>query len=119
VPFGIGDGLSVGVGSQDRRSLYYATVHAHPLVGGYVGRVPADAERRYEQMPIVGTLLRLSDGRPVAGSPSGFDAPCQYLVVNREMASEALRDYVQTLPLDRIASDPQRDLYRLNLQTKR
>jgi hypothetical protein len=119
VPFGIGDGLSVGVGSQDRRSLYYATVHSHPLVGGYVGRIPADAERRYEQMPIVGTLLRLSDGRPDTGSPSAFDGPCQYLVVNRETASQALRDYVQKLPMDRIASDHQRDLYRLNLQTKR
>src|SRR4029079_9914724 len=35
VPFGIGDGLSAGIGSQDRRALYYATVHTHPLVGGY------------------------------------------------------------------------------------
>jgi len=70
-------------------------------------------------MPIVGTLLRLSDGRPDTGAPSGLDGPCQYLVVNRETASQALRDYVQKLPLDRIASDPQRDLYRLNPQAKR
>jgi hypothetical protein len=119
VPFGIGDGLSVGAGSQDRRSLYYATVHAHPLVGGYIGRIPADAERRYEEMPIVGTLLRLSNGRPDTGSPSGLDGPCEYLIVNRETASQALRDYVQKLPLDRIASDHQRDLYRLNPQAKR
>jgi hypothetical protein len=119
VPFGIGDGLSVGVGSQDRRSLYYATLHAHPLVGGYVGRLPADAERRYEQMPIVGTLLRLSDGRLDAGSPSAADSPCRYLVVNRDVASRALRDYVQKLPLERLASDSQRDLYRVNLQSAR
>jgi hypothetical protein len=27
------------VGSQDHAVLYYATVHAHPLVGGYVSRM--------------------------------------------------------------------------------
>ncbi len=114
VPFGIGDGLSVGVGSQDRSALYYATVHAHPLVGGYIGRMPVDAARRYEQMPLVGTLLRLSDGRPDASRPPDVDeAPCRYLVVNRATTSPALRAYVQQLPLERISGDQERDLYRI------
>lgn len=114
VPFGIGDGLSVGVGSQDRSALYYATVHAHPLVGGYIGRMPVDAARRYEQMPLVGTLLRLSDGRPDASMPPDVDeAPCRYLVVNRATTSPALRAYVQQLPLERISGDQERDLYRI------
>ena len=64
-------------------------------------------------MPIVGTLLRLSDGRPDTGSPSGLDGPCQYLIVNRETASQRCADYVQKLPLDRIASDHQRRLVSL------
>ncbi len=113
VPFGIGDGLSAGIGSQDRRALYYATVHAHPLVGGYIGRMPANAANRYEEMPMVGSLLRLSDGRPDPGSSSVAEGPCQYIVVNREEASQALRTYIGRLPLDRIASDPARDLYRV------
>src|SRR5206468_1942286 len=63
LPLGIGDGLSGGVGSQDRRTLYYATLHGHPIVGGYVGRMREDAEALYRQMPIVGDLLALSDER--------------------------------------------------------
>jgi hypothetical protein len=119
VPFGIGDGLSAGVGSQERRALYYATLHAHPLVGGFIGRMPADAEQRYEQMPIVGALLRLSDGRPAERSALVVDSPCQYLVVNRETTSLALRAYIQQLPLERIAGDQERDLYRISLRTAR
>jgi hypothetical protein len=113
VPFGIGDGLGAGIGSQDRRALYYATVHAHPLVGGYIGRMPANAPARYEQMPMVGTLLRLSDGRPDSDSISAANGPCEYLVVNRDAASQALRTYLGRLTLDRIASDQARDLYRV------
>jgi hypothetical protein len=111
VPLGIGDGLGVGIGSQERRVLYYATLHEHPVVGGYVGRMPADAARRYEDMPIVGTLLRLSDGRSGI-DPGQLDAsPCRYLVVNRDAASPALRAFVQKLALDHISSDEGRDLY--------
>jgi hypothetical protein len=117
VPFGIGDGLGIGVGSQERRTLYYATVHEHPLAGGYIGRMPPDAAQRYEQMPIAGTLLRLSDGRPDAGAASIDGTPCRYLVVNRAAASPALRAYVQQLPLDRIGTDQERDLYRVRVGT--
>ena len=89
VPFGIGDGLSTGVGSQDRAALYYATVHEHPLAGGYIGRMPADAARRYEAMAIAATLLRLSDGRADAAPESGVSgSPCAYLVVNRAARSD-------------------------------
>jgi hypothetical protein len=115
VPFGIGDGLSTGVGSQDRAALYYATVHEHPLAGGYIGRMPADAARRYEAMAIAGTLLRLSDGRADAAPESGVSgSPCAYLVVNRAAASSALRAYVERLPVERIGGDTERDLYRVN-----
>jgi hypothetical protein len=115
VPFGVGDGLSVGTGSQDRRILFYATQHEHPLVGGYIGRMPVDAAQRYADMPLVGALLRLSDGRPAAAAvlPAGSEPPCRYLVVNRAAISVALRSYVEHLPADRIAADEERDLYRL------
>ena len=71
VPFGIGDGLSVGVGSQDRRVLFYATQHEHPLAGGYIGRMPADAEKQYLGMPITGPLLRAGGVMPRSGSKHG------------------------------------------------
>jgi hypothetical protein len=112
VPFGIGDGLSVGVGAQDRRMLYYATLHEHPLAGGYIGRMPADAADRYSKLPVAATLLQLSDGGGSAFLPQG-ESPCRYLVVNRAASSAALRAYVASLRPDRLASDESRDLYQL------
>jgi hypothetical protein len=118
VPFGIGDGLGPGAGSQDRRILFYATIHAHPLAGGYIGRMPADAEQRYEALPMTSTLLRLSrraDERreeprtEIRGAPD----PCRYLVVNRVTAPASLQGYVASLPVERLASDDSRDVYRL------
>jgi hypothetical protein len=111
VPFGIGDGLSAGVGSQERRALYYATMHEHPLAGGYIGRMPSDAAHRYERMAIAGDLLRLSDGRTNVRAAGDDDGPCRYLVVNRSAISEPLRAYLEQLPLRRIESDAERDLY--------
>jgi hypothetical protein len=117
VPFGIGDGLSRGVGSQDRRILYYATLHEHPLVGGYIGRMPAGTHERYEQIPLTNSLLRLSSGQaisPQAQTPSATDEPpCRYLVVNRAMSSTALIDFIRGLPVERMSKSENRDLYRL------
>jgi hypothetical protein len=114
VPFGIGDGLSAGVGSQERRALFYATEHQHPLVGGYIGRMPADAADRYRRMPLVGTLLALSDG---SAAPASIDAegasPCRYLVVRRSASSAALLAYVSRLHPKRLMADGDRELYRV------
>jgi hypothetical protein len=112
VPFGIGDGLSTGVGSQQRSVLYYATLHEHPLAGGYIGRMPADAADRYARLPVTAPLLSLSAGAGSAYLPVG-EAPCTYLVVDRMASSAALRAYVSTLRADRIGQDERRDLYRL------
>jgi len=102
------------MGSQERRVLYYATIHEHPLVGGYIGRMPADAAERYEKMPVVGTLLRLSDGRPDSSGPADAGhAVCRYIVLNR-LSSPELRAYVQQLPLELVAGDEERDIYRVH-----
>ncbi len=79
-PFGVGDGLSVGYGAQDRRILFYATQHEHPLVGGYIGRMPVDAAQRYLDMPLVGALLRISNGdsMPAGVMLAGSEQPCKY-----------------------------------------
>ena len=118
VPFGIGDGLSVGFGSQDRRILFYATQHEHPLVGGYIGRMPPRAKERIEGMAIAGPLLALSSNPPAGAAQPGAIAinpreTCRYLVVNRAASPAAVLTYVQQLPAERIASDEARDLYRL------
>jgi hypothetical protein len=114
VPFGIGDGLSVGVGSQERVALYHATLHEHPLAGGYIGRMPADAAERYRRYPLTAALLRLSGDTAAASPVSTSDpAPCRYLVVDRRTSSAELQAYVAQLQVDRIASDEDRDVYRL------
>jgi len=119
VPFGIGDGLSVGVGSRERSVLYYATIHRHPLVGGVVSRMPVDATARYERMAVVGDLLRLSDGRE-AVTPSGPEpSPCRYLVVRDGEGSPALRSYVHHLPLQSIARGEGRELFLLREPVER
>lgn len=114
VPFGIGDGLSTGVGSQERRVMFYATLHEHPLVGGYIGRMPADAAERYRRNPLTATLLHLSGGAAAPSADLNADpSPCRYLVVDRASSPAALQSYVAQLPADRIAADEGRDLYRL------
>jgi hypothetical protein len=114
VPLGIGDGLSGGVGSQERRALFYATEHQHPLVGGYIGRMPADAAEQYARMPVAGALLALSNGMPMPTTDLGDAAsPCRYLVVRRSASSAALLAYVATLRPERLMVDGDRELYRL------
>jgi hypothetical protein len=115
VPMGIGDGLSTGAGSQERRVLYYATLHEHPLVGGFIGRMPSDAMERYRDNPSTATLLRLSESDQTieqTGS-AGMRLPCEYIVVDRNSSSALLREYVESLPVERLESDERRDLYKL------
>jgi hypothetical protein len=118
-PFGIGDGLSAGLGAQDHVVLYYATLHGHPLAGGWVGRMPRGAAARYEALPVTGTLLQLSGG-PSRGpgaltSQPGADLrpPCDFVVLNRAAASPELVAYVRSLPATLVESAEGRDLYRL------
>jgi len=112
VPFGIGDGLTTGRGSQERRLLYHATIHGHPVVGGYIGRMPPMVARAYDAMPVVGNLLRLSNGEePIRDEPPPT-LPFRYLVLDTTTASPELIDYVRaTLDMDLLGSDGGRALY--------
>lgn len=111
LPMGIGDGLS-GVGNQNRRVLYDATIHGHPLVGGFIGRMPPDVASSYERMPIVGNLLRLSSGRDARDEPTPSDVPFRYVVIHSPEASAALLSYIQSrLILEPIAAADGRQLF--------
>jgi hypothetical protein len=112
VPFGIGDGLSIGRGSQERRVLYNATIHGHPLVGGYIGRMPPNVAHAYEAMPVVGNLLRLSSGEEEIEEDAPSALPFRYLVLDTTSASPELIDYVRrTLDMDLITSADGKQLY--------
>ena len=114
VPFGIGDGLG-GIGSGDRHPLYYATLHGHPLVGGFIGRLPTEYAEKYLQTPLVGNLLRISIGEPPLPEAPASAPPCRYLVVHRDLAPAAVADYLHaTLGLQMLESDGHVDLYRID-----
>jgi hypothetical protein len=112
VPFGIGDGLSTGRGSQERRLLYHATIHGHPVVGGYIGRMPQNVAQAYDAMPVVGNLLRLSNGEEEIEENAPIALPFRYLVLDTTTASPELVDYVRrTLDMDLISSSDGKQLY--------
>jgi hypothetical protein len=127
VPFGIGDGLTTGIGAQDRRILYYATIHGHPLVGGFIGRMPPGVAQAYQSMPVVGNLLRFSSGQAIAPEEDPVAAvPFRYLVLNTVAASPELITYVHSaLDLDLLERADGRELYavqgmkRPNLRAQR
>jgi hypothetical protein len=112
VPFGIGDGLSTGRGSQERRLLYNATIHGHPVVGGYIGRMPPNVAQAYDAMPVVGNLLRLSNGEEAIEEDAPIALPFRYLVLDTATASPELIDYVRrALDMDLISSGGSKQLY--------
>ena len=114
VPFGIGDGLSTGVGAQDRRVLYFATIHGHPLVGGFIGRMPPGVAAGYSAMPVVGNLLNLSSGKPRGDESRAGMLPFRYLVLDTLTASPDLTSYVKkTLNLELILATEDRELYEV------
>ena len=115
VPFGLGDGLSTGRGSQDRRLLYHATIHGHPVMGGYLARIPPLIAHAYEAMPIVGNLLRLSSGEEPLVEAMPPNLPFRYLVLDKDAASPDLIDYVRSnLDMDLIASSGARELHAVH-----
>ena len=115
VPFGIGDGLSRGRGSQDRRLLYHATIHGHPVMGGYIGRMPPMFARAYESMPAVGNLLRLSGGEDAIEEEMPAVLPFRYLMLDTTTASAALIDYVRSnIEMDLIASGGGKELHAVH-----
>jgi hypothetical protein len=112
-PFGIGDGLSIGRGSQERRLLYHATIHGHPVVGGYIGRMPPQIAQAYDAMPVVGNLLRLSNGEEAIEEREPIAVlPFRYLVLDTTTAAPELVDYIRrTLDMDLISSAQGKELY--------
>jgi hypothetical protein len=112
VPFGIGDGLTVGRGRQERRLLYNATIHNHPVVGGYIGRMPPQAAQAYEAMPVVGNLLRLSNGEDTVEDEGAIGLPFRYLVLDTTAAAPQLIEYVRSaLDMDLITRSDGKELY--------
>jgi hypothetical protein len=113
VPFIMGDGLR-NFGPYDLSVMYSATLHEHPIAGGFSSRMPPGLDIRYASLPIAGDLLALARGGaagPFRGSTAG--SPCSYIVVNRASAPPEALDYIRTLPLRPLAGGDGIEVYTI------
>jgi hypothetical protein len=75
--------------------------------------MPPQVAQAYDAMPVVGNLLRLSNGEEaIEESESVALLPFRYLVLHTNTATPELIDYVRrTLDMDLISSGDGRQLY--------
>ena len=110
----IGDGLSVGVGSQDRRVLFCATQHEHPLAGGYIEPHAGRTRRKRYQRPC--RLQGRCSSAAVADAHDRISGHWRRRPCRAATSSSTARParqanwctYPDGLPAERIASDDDR-----------
>ena len=101
------------------------TIHERPILGGFVARIPASIGARYNAMPVIGSLLRLSSGTPLSAERPDEDRPqaaailaslgVRYVVVNASSCSPDLLAYVRRdLPLRLVSESDGRALYAVD-----
>ena len=73
----------------------------------------ASSSSRRERRRSVLVVGRARYRRSTSVAYEAADGPCRYFVVNRAAASDKLQAYVRSLPVERLASDAIRDVYRL------
>jgi hypothetical protein len=124
LPLGVRDGFGE-LGLLEHDALYAQTIHRHPLVGGFVARLPSRMRAWYETTEPYATLLALSRGQTTGRSPdceaisAGLrQAAVAYVVLYRADASMALQSFVNArMPLEPIAHDDTRTLFRVAADT--
>ena len=122
LPFGMRDGTS-SYGDFSARSQYFQTMHQKPLAGGYLSRISARKVAEARRIPMVAGLMTLSEGRRLApgvdsqlvaiGPAFASQARIGFVVIDRERASTALRDFaIRAFRLELIEADGLFELYR-------
>jgi hypothetical protein len=125
LPFGIRDGLRE-VGRIGTEVLFFQTSHEHPLLGGYLSRVPRAAFRRAVEDPVLDALVALSE-RGVRNLPVDAEeaarraAPdfarevrLRYVVVDLRRTSPRLHRFArEAFGLEPVAADRDRIVYRV------
>jgi len=123
LPLGLRDGFGE-TGSIDEAVLLHQTIHERPIVGGFVARLPPSVVRAYATMPIVGSLLRLSDGAKVLETDATrspreaaallASAGIAFIILDTRRASPELIEYVQSkIDLKRVAQQDGRVFYEV------
>jgi hypothetical protein len=125
VPFGFRDGFGEA-GRLEHDSLLGQTVHGHPLVGGFLARLPRRVWSWYEQTEPYRALLALSARVPARGDATEALPSCEEAIAGLQSASvdfvvlypadisAALNDFVARLPLRRVSQDDRRVLLEVN-----
>lgn len=124
LPMGLRDGFGE-LGRLDMRVMLYQTIHGRPITGGFVARLDPRIATAYQRDPVLGVLLRLSSGAPLAAeqttapSAAGDSLRAQgirFLMLNRETAPPDLIQYLEKgLPLRTIETDGARTLYEVSV----
>lgn len=122
LPFGTRDGFGE-TGRLDPEAMWLQTIHHRPIAGGSVARLPRDITDRYRQMPVLGSLLRLSGGERLTESQIAaggavadklLAAGFRYVVVNRRLANPDLQHYIErVLSAPAIWQDEEYRTYRV------
>jgi hypothetical protein len=123
LPMGLRDGFGE-TGRLDMRVMFYQAIHERPITGGFVGRLSPRVIRAYQDDPVLGILLRLSGGGPLArehplprseAGASLLRQGIRFVVVNEKDAPEDLLRYASSgLPLREIGRDGNRVLYEIS-----
>jgi hypothetical protein len=105
LPLGLRDGFGE-TGSLDEAVLLHQTIHEHPIVGGFVARLPSAIVRTYDSTPVIRSLLRLSSGRSASEEDTRLtraeaaarlaSAGIGYVVLDLRRATPELVRYVQS-----------------------
>ena len=111
-PFGIGDGFGER-GALDNATMYYQTVHRHPLAGGFVARLPARLIAAHDDEPALRAVLAMSEGQdpPDDARARAVDdvrafmraRGIRYVIVNLATAPPALQSFADALQLRVVA----------------
>jgi len=124
LPLAVRDGFG-GRGAMSEAVLFYQTIHARPIVGGYLSRLPASLLTFYANDPLLNGLLQLSESGgaaeadpPLALADTSLAAErfrangIAFVVLDRAAAPARLTEYAETvLPLELIATEGERELY--------
>jgi hypothetical protein len=97
LPFGVCDGRKKWGVAYPPEQLYYQAEHHHPVMGGYLSRVPEKVFSGYQQMPALAWLVESQSGEanlsPV--SPHVFSDwlkvnGVRWIILDRRLSSLAL-----------------------------
>lgn len=117
-------GSIVMQGKTDDVAQFYQTFDHKRRLGGITSRFPAFKLRYFAELPVIGPLIALEEGRTVTPDQIARDRALvddivrffdiRFVSVNRQETSPAVTDYLRAvLPLSEITRDETRTLYRV------